>query len=99
MAERDRGGVRPGSPGTSPSASRRSSCPTGTSAARRLHRTGDAAGRGCQYAQSGEHGDPANQVNVEKSNQVNFGAFRGFFLEPAPRSSRMRPPGVVVASP
>src|SRR6185503_14754408 len=27
---------------------------------------------------------PANQVNVQKSNQVNFAASRGFFLESTP---------------
>ena len=56
---------------------------------------GGGAGRGCHYAQSGEHRDLANQVNVRKSNQVNIGAFRGSFLEPAPRSSRAKPPDVV----
>jgi hypothetical protein len=57
---------------------------------------GGAAGRDWQYAESGEHRDPANQVNVQKSNQVNFVAFRGSFSEPAPRSSRTKPPDVVV---
>jgi hypothetical protein len=31
----------------------------------------------CRDCGSGEHGDPANQVNVQKSDQVNFGASRG----------------------
>jgi hypothetical protein len=54
----------------------RSSAPTGPRHGRRrqrprpLNRTGGAAGRGCHYAQSGGHPDPANQVNVEESNQV-----------------------------
>jgi site-specific recombinase XerD len=58
-------------------------------------RRGDGAGPGCQYAESGEHRDSANQVNVEKSNQVNIGASRGSFLEPAPCSSRTEPQHVV----
>jgi hypothetical protein len=37
-----------------------------------------------------------NQMNVQKSNQVNIGASRGSFLEPAPRSSRTKPPVEVV---
>jgi hypothetical protein len=40
--------------------------------------SGDAI-RGRQYAESGERGDSANQVNVQESNQVKFGAFRGSF--------------------
>ena len=35
-------------------------------------------------------------MNVQKSNQVNFGASRGSFFEPAPHSSRTKPPDVVV---
>ena len=57
---------------------------------------GGDASRGRQYAESGEHRDPVDQVNVQKSNQVNFDSFRGSFLEPAPRLSRTRPPDVVV---
>ena len=56
----------------------------------------DGAGRGCQSAASGEQDDPANHVNVKKSNQVNFDAFRGSFLESTLRSVRTRPPDVVV---
>ena len=59
----------------------------------------DGAGRGCQSAASGEEDDPANHVNVKKSNQVNFDAFRGSFLESTLRSVRTRPPDVVVGSP
>ena len=60
--------------------------------------TGADADPGCHYAASGEHRESANQVNVRKSNQVNFGASPGSFLEPAPRSSRTRPPDVVVGT-
>jgi len=42
---------------------------------------------GFQYAESGELGGRANQVN--------FGASRGSFLEPAPCSVRTKPPDVV----
>jgi hypothetical protein len=57
---------------------------------------GGDAGRGRQHAGSGEHRDPVNQVNVQKSTQVNFDAFRGSFLEPAPRCFRTKPPDLVV---
>jgi catechol 2,3-dioxygenase-like lactoylglutathione lyase family enzyme len=43
---------------------------------------GAGAGRGCDAPRSGEQGDLANQVNVGKSNQVNFGAFRGSYMDP-----------------
>jgi hypothetical protein len=52
-----------------------------------------------QYAQSGELRGSANQVNVQKSNQVIFEASRGSFLESTPRSMRTKPPDVVVGSP
>ncbi|MEA2513004.1 MAG: hypothetical protein QOJ59_2491 [Thermomicrobiales bacterium] len=57
----------------------------------RFANIGDARGRSIREAGSGDHYDPANQVN--------FGACHGAFLEPAPRSSRTQPPDVVVGSP
>ena len=45
-------------------------------------RNGGVAGRGSDYAGSGEHGELANQVNVQKANQVNVGASRGSCWSP-----------------
>jgi hypothetical protein len=45
---------------------------------------------------SGTGSPPIDSKKVRKSNQVNFGAFRGSFIEPAPRSSSTKPPDAAV---
>jgi hypothetical protein len=97
MAERDRGGYAPAVLGHHPRhlGARRvrpGRAPRGYRPASYLHRVGALI----------NHHDPATRdrraTTGQKSNQVNIGAFRGSCLEPAPRSSRTKPPDVVVGS-